>query len=339
MRNRYPAKSAAFRWIFILAISLIIMAIVSLCLGETFISPVRIIKIIASFDYSLEKDILLFIRLPRIILAIAAGALLSLCGVVMQATVQNPLADPFLLGVSSGATLGMTFYLMLGVGIGTVGMPFFSFLGAFLSILLVLFFSRRHQSSPVVLVLIGTIINSLAAALSNFLIYYSGDSEKIRMVTFWTMGSLSSANWRIAIFIFATLIVGIAFFYRQATVLDGFLLGSQTATTLGINVKFYRFIYVAVISVLSGILVSQCGIIGFVGLIIPHFSRIIVGSNHKRLLPASCIMGSLFLLFTDTLARTLVPGGEIPIGVITALIGSPVFLLLIKHKQYQFGGN
>ncbi len=289
-------------------------------------------------------DIIWQIRFPRVLLAMIIGAGLALCGTVMQASVQNPLADPYILGISSGAALGATFSIMLGFRVGGLlgefGVASWAFIGAFGAAALVLgLASFGGKTSSVKLVLAGTVINALCNAFSNFIIYFAKNSDGIRSVSFWTMGSLASAEWNTLPLISAVVIVAIAFFLFQSRVMNTMLMGEETAITLGVNLNFYRRLYMVISSVVTGILVSTCGIIGFVGLIIPHIVRSVVGSDHKRLVPTSILFGSLFMIWTDIFARTIVPNGELPVGIVTSLLGAPVFMYMLIKKSYGFGGR
>ncbi|MBE6035303.1 MAG: iron ABC transporter permease [Clostridiales bacterium] len=292
----------------------------------------------------LFTDIIWQIRFPRVLLAMVLGAGLALCGTVMQASVQNPLADPYILGISSGAALGATFSIMLGFGgggiLGEFGVASWAFIGALGAAALVLSLSSiGGKTSSVKLVLAGTVINALCNAFSHFIIYFAKDSEGIRSASFWTMGSLASAEWVMLPIMAAVVIIAIVFFLFQFRVMNTMLLGEETAITLGVNLNFYRRLYMIISSIVTGILVSTCGIIGFVGLIIPHIVRSVVGSDHKRLIPTTILFGSLFMIWTDVFARTIVPNGELPIGIVTSLLGAPVFMYMLIKKSYGFGGK
>ncbi len=289
-------------------------------------------------------DIIWQIRFPRVLLAMVIGAGLALCGTVMQASVQNPLADPYILGISSGAALGATFSIMLGFSVGGLlgefGVASWAFIGALGAAVLVLgLASIGGKTSSVKLVLAGTVINALCNAFSNFIIYFAKNSEGIRSVSFWTMGSLASAEWNTLPLISVVVITAIVFFLFQSRVMNTLLMGDETAVTLGINLNFYRRLYMMISSVVTGVLVSTCGIIGFVGLIVPHIVRSIVGSDHKRLVPTAILFGSLFMIWTDLFARTIIPNGELPVGIVTALLGAPVFMYILIKKSYGFGGK
>lgn len=284
------------------------------------------------------------IRLPRVIMGLVIGAGLALCGVVMQAIVQNPLADPFLLGISSGGYLGATIFIILGgttVGIlSGVGLTIMAFLGALGASVAVLFLAAfKSKMTTTKLILSGTIINAACSAAANFIIAISGTESTITRITYWTMGSLSSSKWEsLLIPFFATLICFI-FFLTQYRPLNAMLQGDETAITLGINIHFYRKLYIVVVALLTGILVSTCGIIGFVGLIIPHIARALTGANHRSLIIVSILLGAIFLMGVDAIARTIIENVELPIGIFTALVGAPFFAYIMIRKNYNFSNE
>jgi iron complex transport system permease protein len=289
-------------------------------------------------------DIIWQIRFPRALMSMLVGAGLAMCGVVMQAAVQNPLADPYILGISAGGSLGATFAILIGFTIpgllGQSGVALWAFAGAFGASLIVLTLAGiGGKMSSAKLVLAGMVINALCNAFSNFIVYFADNAEGIKTVTFWTMGSLASSSWdRIpltAIYILGSII----FFLTQTRILNTMLMGDDTAVTLGINLNRHRRIYMLISSLITGIMVASCGMIGFVGLIIPHLVRGLVGSNHKRLLPLAILIGSIFMIWTDLIARIIIPKSEIPIGIITAMIGAPMFMYMLVKKGYGFGGK
>ncbi|WP_445667477.1 FecCD family ABC transporter permease [Paenibacillus sp. FSL H8-0034] len=289
-------------------------------------------------------DIIWQIRLPRVLMAMIVGSGLALCGTVMQASVQNPLADPYILGISSGASLGATFSIMVGFGaagiMGEMGIAMWAFVGAIGAAGLVLILaSMGGKMSSVKLVLVGMVINALCSACSNFIVYFAKDAEGIRSVTFWTMGSLASAKWDKLPLIVIVMVAAVLFFIFQSRVMNTMLMGDEAAVTLGINLNVYRRLYMVIASLLTGIIVATCGIIGFVGLIVPHLVRSIVGSDHKRLIPIVILTSAIFLIWTDVLARTIIPKGELPIGIVTALLGAPMFMYMLMKKNYGFGGK
>ena len=272
------------------------------------------------------------LRMPRVLLGLVAGAGLALCGCVMQATVNNPISEPYILGVSSGATFGAT--LIIAVGL-KMAVSLGAFLGALLATILVLMIAnKKGKMTTTRLILSGTVVNALFSAFANFIISIWANSDSIMTIKFWTMGALTNASWD-NIWL-PVIIVGLAiiFFLTQYRVLNTMMLGDEVATTLGINLSKYRIIYMIIIAVLTGVLVSACGIIGFVGLVIPHISRGIVGTNYKKLMPIVIIFGAIFLIWADVLARIVIENSELPIGIFTAIVGAPFFIYIVAKKGY-----
>ncbi len=287
-------------------------------------------------------DIVWYIRLPRIILGIAVGMGLAVAGAVMQAMVQNPLADPYILGLSSGASLGATSAMMLGIGaaFGSNSVGICAFLGAMLVSFAVIAISNiGGRATTVKLVLSGVAIGSVCSAFSSLIVYIANDREKFMSVTFWLMGSLAGAEWKSNIMILLVVLTAAVFFMTQSRTLNLMLLGEETAITLGIDLQKTRVIYSIITSLVVGFVVYTSGVIGFVGLIIPHFVRMLFGVDHKKLLPLTAITGSVFLVWADVFARTIIPHHEIPIGILISLIGAPAFILLLITKTYAYGGN
>lgn len=271
-------------------------------------------------------------RVPRVLLGLLAGAGLSICGTIMQSTVNNPIAEPYILGVSSGATFGATLTIAFGL---TYLTAFGSFIGAIIATFLVIVIAAKKNSmTSTRLILAGTVVNALFSAFSNFIITVFGDSNSISDIKFWTMGSLSGASFNALIV--PSIVIGIAiiFFLTQGRINNAMMMGDETAVSLGINLSVYRLIYMIIIALITGVLVSSCGIIGFVGLIIPHISRGIIGSDYKKVIPISILMGAIFLVWADVLARTVVYNAELPIGIFTALVGAPFFIYIVVRKDY-----
>lgn len=282
------------------------------------------------------------IRLPRVLTSMLIGAGLALCGTVMQASVKNPLADPYILGVSSGASLGATFAILIGFGatgfLSQISVALSGFAGAFgVSLAVLVLADMGGKSTPTKLVLSGMVMNALCNAFSNFIIFFANDSEGIKSVTFWTMGSLASAKWEKLPILSGVIILSSIFLLSQSRILNTMLVGDEAAVTLGINLTVYRRIYMILSSFITGVMVSYCGMIGFVGLIIPHMIRGLLGSNHRRLTIVSILAGSLFLIWTDVIARIILSGTEIPIGIITAMAGAPVFIYILIKRGYRYG--
>ncbi|WEG75100.1 FecCD family ABC transporter permease [Vagococcus intermedius] len=286
-------------------------------------------------------DIVWLIRLPRVILAMLVGASLALAGTVMQALVKNPLADPYILGISSGASLGATLAIMLGVGTtfgsNFVGMS--AFIGALISSFLVLFIGNIGRRTDIAqLLLVGVAISAICSAASSFIVFMSKNREGMQTLNFWLMGSLSGANWENIKLLFPLVTLAMVLFIIQARILNLMVVGDETASNLGRNLQLYRILYIVIVALLIGFVVYSCGIIGFVGLVIPHIARLLVGANHRKMLPVSLLVGALFLLWSDVLARLIIPGSEIPIGIIVSSVGGPFFLYLVIQNALRRRG-
>lgn len=339
----------------IIILALIIGSIITLCfcisVGTLKIPIVDTYKVILNYvfftDYEVDSTlsgVVWKIRLPRVLLAFIIGAGLALCGVIMQAVVQNPLAEPYLLGISSGGYLGATIFIILGssfVGIlGSIGLPFFSFIGAIFATFSALFLATYKSSMTTTkLILSGTIINAACSAAANFIMALSGTDSSVARITFWMMGSLTSAKWDKLLLPALLVFVCSCFFITQFRNLNTMLQGDEAAITLGININFYRKTYLLIIALLTGVLVSTSGIIGFVGLIIPHISRSMIGADHRRLVPVAILTGGLFLMIVDALSRTVVENTELPIGIFTAIVGAPFFAYIMIKKNYNYSSR
>ena len=287
-------------------------------------------------------DVVWLIRMPRIVLAIAVGVGLSVVGIVMQAIVKNPLADPYILGVSSGASLGATLAVVLGIGssFGSNSLGIMGFIGAFgVSILVLIISNIGGRSNSIKLLLAGMALSSVCSSFSSFLVYISDDSQKLKTITFWLMGSLAGAKWNEIVIIMPIIILGVIFFMTQYRTLNLMLLGDEVSITLGTDLHKFRIIYLVITSLMIGLLVYVSGMIGFVGLIIPHIIRMLVGTDHKKLVPISALAGAIFLVLADGLCRIIIPKTELPIGILISLIGAPCFVYLMIKKTYGFGGN
>jgi iron complex transport system permease protein len=281
------------------------------------------------------------IRLPRTLLAIAVGAILAICGTVMQGLFRNPLADPGIIGVSAGASLGAAIAIVLFGSLadsyptlllfGTV--PLFAFLGGALSTILVYKLGTSATGTSVTMMLLaGVAIGALAGAGLGLLNYYA-DDQALRDLSLWSMGSLAGANWVNLTLAYSTLIALFILFYRDASALNALLLGESEARHLGIRVQVLKRRLILLTAAGVGVTVAVAGMIGFIGLIVPHLGRMIGGPNHKSLLPMSMLLGALLLLVADMIARTAIAPLDMPVGIVTALLGAPFFIwLLIKQK-------
>ncbi|WP_299142271.1 iron ABC transporter permease [uncultured Dialister sp.] len=287
-------------------------------------------------------DIVWLLRLPRLVLAALVGAGLSVCGVVMQAIVKNPLADPYILGISSGASLGATAAILLGIGafLGPNFVGIAAFIGAMAISVAVLFISNLGgRSSSMKLLLAGMALSSVCSAFSSFIVYFANDRDGIQTITYWLMGSLAGARWNELSVIAPIVILSVLFFWTQSRVLNLMLLGDEAAITMGTDLHIYRQVYLLVSSLVVGFAVYSTGVIGFVGLIIPHVIRTVVGSDHKHLIPVSALVGAIFLVICDGLCRIIIPHTELPIGLLISLIGAPCFIYLMISRSYGFGGG
>lgn len=273
------------------------------------------------------------LRMPRTLLAAVCGAGLAVCGTVLQSLLRNPLADPFVLGVSSGASTGAVSVVVLGVGGGVVSVSAGAFVGALCSFALVLLLSHTMGGSVDRVVLSGVAAMQLFSSLTSFVILTAGDAETTRGVLFWLLGSLSGVGWTDVWMCAAVLLVTLMVCWTQARTLDAFAFGQDAAATLGIHVARTRLILLSTTALLTAALVSSAGAIGFVGLVLPHAARALVGAGHARLLPVTALAGAVFLVWVDTLARTVLDPQEVPVGVVTSLIGVPVFILVLYRTR------
>lgn len=281
----------------------------------------------------LRDGIVWDLRMPRTLLASVCGAGLAVCGAVMQSLLRNPLADPFVLGVSSGASTGAVAVVVLGVGGGAVSLSSGAFLGALLSFGLVLLLSHTLGGSTDRVVLSGVAAMQLFSALTSFTVLTSADAETTRGVMFWLLGSLTGADWGEVALCAAVLAVALAVCLGHARTLDAFAFGAEAAAGLGVHVARTRLVLLSVTALLTAVLVSCAGAIGFVGLVLPHATRALTGPGHARLLPVTALTGAVFLVWVDTAARTVLDPQEVPVGVVTSLIGVPAFVAVLYRAR------
>lgn len=324
---------------FILFLFLLISIIVSLQFGSINISFLTVIHELAFFMQNgqmsslTNETILLTIRLPRTLFAIIAGAGLALTGLSMQTVTRNSLADPYILGVSSGASAGAVCAIVLGwfSCLGQLNISTGAFLGAVVSTGLVLLLIGR-SSNPVKLILIGMGISAFFTAMTMMLIYSAHNEAQVRSAMFWLLGSLTGITWSDLPLTSLVIIFTLIFLWTFRHDLDVLLLGADEASHLGLSVKNLQFFIVIITSFCVAVLVAKAGLIGFVGLIAPHLARILVGPRHDRLIIFSALVGSNILLWGDALARSLFHPEEVPIGVLTACIGAPLFIWIICRR-------
>ncbi len=321
-------------------LSLLLFAAVAigLSVGPSRLGPAALARVLTGeAGASAASDIVLRIRLPRVGLAMLVGASLSVAGVLFQALLRNPLADPFVLGVSGGAALGGILMLSLGgaLGFGYAAVPPAAFAGAAITtVLLYLIAGLRGRVSATNLLLTGVVFNAFASAAIVFLASLAGMSEGAS-IFLWLIGNLSAARADVWGWVAAFLALGLAFALPLARSLNLLALGEETAGQLGVNVERQTRLLLVATSLMVGAAVSVAGLIGFVGLIIPHLLRLVLGPDHRLLVPAAALGGAAFLVLCDTAARTLLGGRELPVGAITALVGGPLFLYLLRRYHLR----
>jgi len=324
----------------LLSLLLIVIILLSVTMGSVKIPPLRSIRILLQSVLGLtgagnetERTIILSLRLPRAILAGFVGAGLSVSGATFQALLRNPLADPYILGVSSGAAVGAILAILLGLGTFSFGLPLASFVGAFLTILVVFYFGRQDgKIHPNTLLLAGVIIGSFLSALIMFFLSVS-QREELHTIIFWLMGDFSFSNARAILIISPYILSGVFLLYLRSRQLNLILSGEENAVQLGVDVEKLKLISYLSASLITAASVSVCGLIGFVGLIIPHSVRLIFGPDHRLLIPSAALLGASFLVASDTFARTLLAPVELPVGVVTAAFGGPFFIYLLRTRK------
>ncbi|GGS62449.1 FecCD family ABC transporter permease [Streptomyces cinerochromogenes] len=276
------------------------------------------------------------LRVPRALLAALVGAGLGVVGTAVQALVRNPLADPYLLGISNGASLGAVVAIVLGLGAGGalgLGLSGAAFAGALAAFALVWAVARRGGGfAPLRLVLAGVAIGQFLSGFTSYLVLQAGDEQQTHSVLFWLMGSLSGANWQMLAVPAVAVPVALLWLQARARGLNALLMGDETAAGLGVDVTRLRRELFAVTSVLTGVLVAVSGAIAFVALMVPHVCRLIVGGDHRRLLPVSALFGAVLLVVVDIVCRTAMDTQELPVGVVTSLLGAPALLYLLDRR-------
>ncbi|MBO1415283.1 iron ABC transporter permease [Streptomyces sp. FH025] len=285
------------------------------------------------------ESVLWNVRLPRVVLALLVGGSLGCAGALMQGVFGNPLAEPAVIGVSSGGAVGAVACIVLGLdALGHWTVTAFAFAGGLLTVFAVYVMARSGGRTEVVtLILTGVAVNAFCGALIGILLF-TADSAAISQVTFWQLGSLSQATWGKVLAVLPFAVVGLAVAPLYARRLDLLALGERPARHLGVDVERMRLTLITVVALLTAAAVAVSGIIGFVGLVVPHLLRMLAGPGHRFLLPASALGGALVLVVADLAARTLAEPAELPLGVLTALIGSPFFFWLLRRTRSRQGG-
>jgi iron complex transport system permease protein len=280
----------------------------------------------------LQDGIVWQLRMPRVLLAVLVGAGLAVCGAVLQALTGNPLADPYLLGISSGASTGAVAVLVLGIGAGAFALSTGAFLGSVLAFATVLALAGRSLTSSTRVVLAGVAASQLFGAVTSLVVITSADGDATRSVTFWLLGSLAAADWPAVLACGAAAVLGLAACWSAAPTLDAFAFGQEAAASLGIRPARAQAALFSVTALTAAVLVAASGAIGFVGLVVPHAARYLVGTRHRALLPACALLGAVFLLWADTAARVLFAPQDVPVGVLTAVVGVPVFAIILRRR-------
>ncbi|GLQ08127.1 ABC transporter permease [Devosia yakushimensis] len=279
------------------------------------------------------ETIIIETRVPRVILAAVVGATLAATGMTIQAIVRNPLAGPSILGVSSGAATGAVIVMRWGlISLGAFTLYFSAFAGALATLIIVFWVARSGgQMTPTRLVLAGIAMSSVLSALTSLLVLTSPDPQLAARVLFWTLGGFGSAQWKLLPLPIAALVIGLGLMLVQARRLNLLMAGDESAAALGLNINRFRQVMFVLTAALTGVMVAVSGVIGFVGLIVPHIVRFLVGADHRRALPAVALVGASFTVGADLVARTLISPLELPVGIVTALVGGPFFIWLLRR--------
>jgi iron complex transport system permease protein len=326
----------------LLAVALLFTMILCVCVGSVSISFSETITAVwnalrgVSTSGSITGNIILNVRLPRVLCVTLAGAALSLCGAAMQGLLRNPLADGSTMGVSSGAALGAVIamaagFTLPGSGYGGIMVTAMAFAFGSLILILSLAYSLDHSLSTNSIILIGVIFTMFISSIISLIITFASDHT--RSLSFWTLGSFSGVNYDQVKLLFIALVICGGILIRFASELNAFAISEDNARHIGVNVKRVKLIVLITVSVLIGVCVSISGTISFVGLVMPHIARMLVGPNHKRLLPASLFSGAIFLLLADLTARTILSPIELSIGVVTSLVGAVAFVIIFYRTR------
>ncbi|MFI8372513.1 FecCD family ABC transporter permease [Pseudomonas helleri] len=325
------------------SLAMLLLAILAgVAIGETAIEPGVVVRVLANKIWGagyvldpIDEGIVWNYRLTRALVAAACGAGLATCGVVLQSLLRNPLADPYLLGISAGASTGAVLIALMGLGAGAISLSVGAFAGAIGAFALVILLARASgpASGTGQIILAGIAGSQLFNAITAFLITKSASAEQARGIMFWLLGNLSGVRWPSVGLAVPVAVAGLAVCLWHRRALDAFAFGSDSAASLGIPVRRVQFLLISCAALITAVMVSIVGSIGFVGLVIPHAARLLLGTGHGRLLPASALGGALFLIAADILSRTLIKGQVIPVGVVTALVGAPVFALILIGRR------
>jgi len=328
-------KKSWLFWILLFSLLLFLVAILSLCIGSTNIPLRKIFLLLAKAEKSTEYSIIYNIRLPRILLGLAVGSALSIAGVILQGMFRNPLVEPYTLGISGGAALGVCLNLVFKLDQLTnmISLPISGFIGALAVILMLYSFSIRKRIVKIQgLLLTGVMISFISSSLMMLLMAMSR-SDDLQGIIYWIMGSLDEPSWGLILTALIVSLVGLLLGYKLCFQLNALSLGEEEAQHLGIHIEKSKRLLFFIASILTGVCVSVAGIIGFVGLVVPHFVRMITGPDHRILLICSFLGGGAFLIFCDTIARTIIAPLELPVGVITGILGGTMFIVALRKAR------
>ncbi|MEG5550557.1 iron ABC transporter permease [Enterobacter wuhouensis] len=289
---------------------------------------------LTSFDLpQIEEGIIWQYRMSRALMAACSGGGLALCGLVLQSILRNPLAEPYLLGISAGASLGAVCVMLLGLGGSTLGVSSGAFIGSCAAFALIMVITNGMTASPPRILLAGIAGTQLFNALTAYVVSTSANAEQSRSVMFWLLGSLSGVRWPDALLALAVTLSGLLAVFIFSRALDTFTFGDEVSTTLGIPVTLVRIALLLVCALVTATLVSAIGAVGFVGLVIPHATRMLSGSGHRHSIPLTFLTGAHFMILADIVSRTLIANQVLPIGVVTALVGAPAFVILLYRNR------
>ena len=315
-----------------LSILTLLSVITAITFGQASINSAELIYcLVGSCDSTITNTVLWQVRIPRVLVALVAGMGLAIAGAILQNSTRNPLADPYLFGIVSGAGLGATIASIALADSLTVALPLAAFLGALFSILIVVFIAKILQRMEQLL-LAGVAVSFMLAAITQFILYF-GEPFATNRVIFWLMGSLARVemlNFYVIAFVLAVVIISVIALHRQ---IDALLLGDDSASSLGVNVDKLRLLMLGLCAALTATIVAYCGGIGFVGLMIPHIVRHLIGVTSLKLILGSGLIGAIFLIWVDVIARSSLPHAEIPIGIITSALGSLFFLFILYRSR------
>lgn len=338
---RRPVAGARLRlpWLLAGVVAVLVALATGTLIGPATVSPVAVMRALAGLENTLsvqQATIVWEIRLPRVVLGLLVGAILAVSGATFQGVFRNPLADPYLLGAAAGAGLGATLVIVAGGGVSTpVAAPLAAFAGALVAVGMTYMLSSAGQArlAPATLILAGVAVTSFLTAVQTFV--QQRNQDTLRSVYAWILGRLSTAGWSEVLLLLPYAVAAVAVLWANRRVLDVMAVGDDEAASLGLDARRRRLVLVVAASLGTAAAVAVSGLIGFVGIIVPHFIRLITGSSYRVIVPLSLLFGGAFLAFADLLARSLLAPSEIPIGVVTAFFGAPFFLVVLRTSRGQ----